>query len=166
MGASRPVHDVASAAEGGARGAHVREKRRSQRLEYSARLTQALLAEIARVCQENGSDFVAFYHGQAFPQIPDEPTRFEVEGRCVTLSGESARALVHEVLSGCPTLMVEGVPPDATVSRSDRHLNSSATKYVMGALARWLVALDSGGLARLAVRPAAEARRRPGAGRV
>jgi hypothetical protein len=60
-------------------------------------------------------------------------------GKGYVLSSESARRLIDGVLDGLPTIRLPGVPPDAVISKTDRHLNASGNKYVMETLARHLV---------------------------
>jgi hypothetical protein len=116
---------------------------RSPRLEYSARLTRALLLEISKLCQANGARFVVFLTDRFFHfEIPDEPTRFEVKGTMVTLSGASARSLINGMLTQFPTLLVGGLPDGSVVSKTDSHLSESGNRYVMTELARWLVGSD------------------------
>ena len=110
----------------------------SPRLAYSVKLTRALLLEISKVCQENGARLTVFYIDDR-RLIPDEPTNFEVGGKKITLSGASARALINEVLTGIPTLRIQGLPANSTTSNTDSHLNEAGNKYVMSELAHWLV---------------------------
>jgi hypothetical protein len=113
---------------------------RSPRLEYSARLTRALLLEISKLCEASGAQLIVFLTDRFFLfEIPDEPTRFEVKDSIVTLSGASARSLINEVLTQIPTLVVGGLPDGSVVSKTDYHLNALGNRYVMTELAGWLV---------------------------
>ena len=110
----------------------------SPRLAYSVKLTRFLLLEILKVCQEHGARLTVFYIDDR-RLIPDEPANFEVDGKRITLSGNSARASVNEVLTGIPTLRIQGLPANSTTSNTDSHLNEAGNKYVMSELAHWLV---------------------------
>jgi len=110
----------------------------SPRLAYSVKLTRLLLLEILKVCRENGARLTVFYIDDR-KLIPDEPANFEVDGKSITLSGISAKNLINEVLTGIPTLRIQGLPANSTTSNTDSHLNEAGNKYVMSELAHWLV---------------------------
>ena len=110
----------------------------SLRLRYAAVLTRALLLRIRDVCDENGAKFFVL-HTERWDTYPEKPTLFEVKGKGYVLSSASARRLIDGVLDGLPTIRVEGVPTDAVVSKTDRHLSGEGNKYVMESLARQLV---------------------------
>jgi hypothetical protein len=109
----------------------------SPRLRYAAALTRALLLRIRDLCDDNRARFLVLYSTH-WDTYPEEPTLVEVRGKGYVVSSASARRLIDGVLDGLPTIRVEGVPTDAVISRTDRHLNGEGNKYVMEALARHL----------------------------
>jgi hypothetical protein len=115
----------------------------SPRLRYSAQLTRTLLKEIWKCCQQNDAQFVVFdLQAWDLYGVPEEPTAFDVNGKTVTLSVASARKLVDDIFAGMPTLKVPASPKAQRISKTDLHLNDEGNKYVMEALARWLVSHD------------------------
>jgi len=113
---------------------------RSPRLDYSIRLTRALLQEIARLCRRHRAPFLVFYVDTGPTGLPEEPTQFEVSGRVVTLSNAAARAVVREVLADVPSLELSGYRSEFRVSNTDAHLNEAGNRYFMAQLARQLAA--------------------------
>lgn len=111
---------------------------RSPRLDYSVKLTRRLLVEILKVCRTNGAELVVFYQ-ETPPDYPKAPTDFEVAGRRVTLSWATRQALIDEVLSDVPSIVIKGLPSDSTVSKTDSRLNNRGNEYMMSKLAHWLV---------------------------
>ena len=117
---------------------------RSRRLEYSIRLTRALLGEIARLCREHGVVFRVFYVDPAADVgFPEEPTSVEVSGRIVTLSKDAERAALREAFADVPALALSGYRPDFRLSKIDGHLNDEGNRYFMTELARQLAGLLS-----------------------
>jgi len=113
---------------------------RSPRLDYSIRLTRALLQEIARLCRRHRAPFLVFYVDTGPTGLPEAPTQFEVSGRVVTLSNAAARAVVREVLADVPSLELSGYRSEFRVSSTDAHLNEAGNRYFMAQLARQLAA--------------------------
>jgi len=115
---------------------------RSPRLEYSVRLTRALLGEIARLCGQHGATFLVFYvDTRPYNKLPEEPTPFMVSGRVVTLSNAAEQAVIREVLADVPNLVLSGYRPHFRTSKIDTHLNEEGSRYFMTALARRLTGL-------------------------
>jgi hypothetical protein len=109
---------------------------RSQRLEYSIRLTRSLLGEIARLCRQHDVIFRVFYVDLASDLgLPAEPTPFEVSGRIVTLSQAAERAVVRDVLADLPTIVLSGYRTDFRLSKIDSHLNAEGNRFFMTQLA-------------------------------
>jgi hypothetical protein len=110
---------------------------RSPRLEYSIRLTRALLGEIARLCGQHGAAFLVFYVDTSkYAKLPEEPTPFMISGRVVTLSNAAEQAVIREVLADVPTFVLSGYRPEFRISKIDGHLNEEGNRYFMTALAR------------------------------
>jgi hypothetical protein len=111
---------------------------RSPRLEYSIRLTRALLGAIGNLCRQHRAPFVIFYVDTSqYSELPEEPTSFEVSGRTVTLSNAAARTVVHDVLADLPDVVVlSGYRPGFRVSTVNGHLNNEGNRYFMRELAR------------------------------
>jgi len=110
----------------------------SPRLRYAAALTRALLLRIQTVCADNGVRFFVLQTDDAMGTYPEQPTLFEVNGKGYRLSSTSAHRLINGVLDGLPIIFVAGIPTDAVISKTDRHLNASGNRYVMESLARQL----------------------------
>jgi len=110
---------------------------RSPRLEYSIRLTRALLGEIAQLCEQHGAGFVAFYTDNNL-RLPAQPTHFDVGGRIVVLSSVMATSVVRDVLAGVPAVALTGYRDDFMMSKTDGHLNEDGNRYFMTALAKYL----------------------------
>ena len=113
---------------------------RSPRLDYSIRLTRALLREIAQLCGRHRAAFLVFYVDTGPTGLPEEPTPFEVSGRLLTMSNATARAVVREVLADVPSLELSGFRPEFRISSTDSHLNEAGNRYFMAELARQLAA--------------------------
>ena len=113
---------------------------RSPRLQYSIRLTRALLREIAQLCRQQGVPFLVLHIDTGpYTNLPDEPTPFEVSGRLVTLSNAAEQmALIREVLEDVPSLVVSGYRPRFRTSKLDAHLNDEGNRYFMRELAHRL----------------------------
>jgi hypothetical protein len=110
---------------------------RSPRLEYSLRLTRALLGEIARLCNQHGATFLVFHVDMSkYAKLPEEPTPFMISGRVVTLSNAAEQAAIREVLADVPNLVLSGYRPQFRISKVDGHLNEEGNRYFMTALAR------------------------------
>jgi hypothetical protein len=108
---------------------------RSPRLDYSIRLTRALLREIAELCARHGARFVVFHVDTGPTGAPEEPTPFEIAGRIVTLSNAAARTVVRDTLAEVPSLVLRGDRPEFHVSRTDHHFNEVGNRYFMTELA-------------------------------
>jgi hypothetical protein len=50
--------------------------------------------------------------------------------------------VIHEVLSGVPSLKIDGLPAESTISKTDGDLNPQANRFVMKQLALWLSVSD------------------------
>ena len=115
----------------------------SPRLKYAAALTRALLLRIRSLCEANGAKFfVMITERWDTSGIPQTPTMFEVKGKGYTLSSMSASGVIDRVLDGLQTIRVNGIPPDAVISKTDAHWSAEGNKYVMERvghqLANWL----------------------------
>jgi hypothetical protein len=119
---------------------------RSPRLQYSIRLTRALLREIAQLCRQQGATFLVFHiDTRPYANLPEEPTPFEVSGRLVTLSNAAEQAaVIREVLGDVPSLVLSGYRPHFRTSKLDAHLNDEGNHYFMRELARRLDELLTG----------------------
>jgi hypothetical protein len=109
---------------------------RSPRLDYSIRLTRALLREIADLCARYGTRLLVFYVDTGPTGAPEEPTPFEIAGRVVTLSNAAARAVIRETLAGVPTLVLGGDRPEFHISRTNHHFNAVGNRHFMTEVAR------------------------------
>jgi hypothetical protein len=104
----------------------------SPRLKYAATLTRALLLRIRSLCEANGAKFfVLITERWDTSGIPQTPTMFEVKGKGYTLSAMSASGVIDRVLDGLQTIRVNGIPPDAVISKTDAHWSAEGNKYVM-----------------------------------
>jgi hypothetical protein len=113
---------------------------RSPRLDYSIRLTRALLREITRLCASHRADFLAFYVDTGPTGAPEEPTSFDVSGRVLTLSNIAARGAIRELLADVPSLELKGHRPEFHMSRTNHHLNEAGNRYFMTEVARQIAA--------------------------
>ena len=115
---------------------------RSPRLDYSIRLTRALLEEIARLCERHGARFVVFYVDPiADIGLPETPTAFEVGGRIVTLSKAAEREAIRDTLAGLPVLALGGYEARFRTSPRDAHLNDAGNRHFMAELGRTVAPL-------------------------
>jgi hypothetical protein len=104
----------------------------SPRLKYAAALTRALLLRIRSLCEANGAKFfVLTTERWDTSGIPETPTMFEVKGKGYTLSSMSASGVIDRVLDGLQAIRVNGIPPDAVISKTDAHWSAEGNKYVM-----------------------------------
>jgi hypothetical protein len=117
---------------------------RSARLDYSIRLTRALLHEMARLCHRHDARFLVFYIDPVNDiGLPEEPTDFEVEGKVYTLSKAAEREVIHDVLAGMSALTLPGYQPSFRMSRRDAHLNDEGNRHFMAELGRAVAPLLS-----------------------
>jgi hypothetical protein len=109
-------------------------------------VTQALVAEIGRLAQANGSRLIVFFSNQSYR---DGTHRF-VKGSCVAQSGYwyelvDAAERTKEALADLDVLGLMRAHADVsfdevTISRRDRHLNRRGNELVFGELIELLKA--------------------------
>jgi hypothetical protein len=121
-------------------------KELSERDKYTMNVTRALVAEIGRLAQVNGSRLIVFFSNQSYR---DGTHRF-VKGSCVAQSGYwyelvDAAERTKEALADLDVLGLMRAHADVsfdevTISRRDRHLNRRGNELVFGELIELLKA--------------------------